>query len=274
MKVFLCYRSVDIVSSEKILAELKRCSNNSLVILYQKENINNWKKQVLDKLKNSDYVVFLLGNKTTESEFILWELEQAKKLNKPVVCILLSSASEDAIKLFEYFPIFNSSKQCYEYLSKIFIDDRKLQIEQYKIMVSSTEKVTEQRLKVNNLFFTITSSILSISLVIGKALDFSIVGSLGMILLTIMALLVSFFWEKLINSYGKLNKGKFKVIDIIEKKLRTNMFENEWEILTNEIKYESNTQTETKVIHSFRGFIIILGLLEVIYLIYKLILNF
>ena len=85
-----------------------------------------------------------------------------------------------------------------------------------------------------------------------------------------MSLLVSYLWEKLINSYGQLNTGKFKVIDKIEKQLRTNMFEDEWKILTEEIKYEPNTKTESKVIKYFRIFIIIVGVIELIYLGYHL----
>jgi hypothetical protein len=86
-----------------------------------------------------------------------------------------------------------------------------------------------------------------------------------------MAFLVTYFWEKLIDSYGKLNTGKFKIIDKIEKQLRTNMFEDEWKVLTTEIKYEPNTKTEVTVIQRFRSFIIITGLVELVYMIYKLV---
>jgi hypothetical protein len=51
------------------------------------------------------------------------------------------------------------------------------------------------------------------------------------------------------------------------------MFEDEWKILTEEIKYEPNTNTEKKIIQYFRNFIIIVGVLEIIYfsyLIYQL----
>jgi hypothetical protein len=138
------------------------------------------------------------------------------------------------------------------------------------MMVSSTEKVTESRMKVNNLFFTITSSILSVGFVLGKTFGFTITATLGMFVLTLLSFVVSFFWERLIDSYGKLNTGKFKVIDKIEKQLRTNMFEDEWKILTEEINYEPNTRTETKVIIYFRTFILIVGILELIYLGYLL----
>ena len=91
-----------------------------------------------------------------------------------------------------------------------------------------------------------------------------------MTVLTVLALLTTYFWDKLVNSYGKLNTGKFKVIDRIEKELRTNMFEEEWRILTQEINYEPNTRTETKIVERFRLFIFLTLAIEVGYLLYEL----
>jgi len=48
------------------------------------------------------------------------------------------------------------------------------------------------------------------------------------------------------------------------------MFEDEWQILTEEIKYEPNTRTETKIIKYFRIFIVVIGILEIVYLGYLL----
>lgn len=187
-----------------------------------------------------------------------------------VVGIKLNEITEDSILFCQGFQVFDNAEQSFKYLTKTYEDDRKLKFEQYKMMVSSTEKVTESRMKVNNLFFTITSSILSVGFVLGKTFGFTIAAMIGMFVLTVLSFVVSFFWERLIDSYGKLNTGKFKVIDKIEKQLRTNMFEDEWKILTEEIKYEPNTRTETKVITYFRIFIVIVGVFQIIYLGYLL----
>lgn len=162
--------------------------------------------------------------------------------------------------------MFDNPDHCIKFLTKTYDDDRKLKFDQYKIMVGSTEKVTENRMKVNNLFFTITSSILSVGFVLGKTFGFTLKAMLGMLTLTILSLIVSYFWEKLIQSYALLNRGKFKVIDKIEKQLRTNMFEDEWKILTQEIKYEPNSKTETTIIEYFRIFIYVVGAFEIFYI--------
>lgn len=269
MKVFICNRTIDESESDIVINKLLSSSKNSIAIIREKEHSDTWKDIVKGKLQTVDFSIFLLGDKTFDSEPMRWEFEQSKLLNKHIIGIKLPSSSSDSLEYLEGFPIFENSDDYFQYLKEIFTEDRQLLIEQYKIMVSSTEKVTEQRLKVNNLFFTVTSSILSISLFLGKALDFSTMASIGMLALAVLAFIVSFFWEKLINSYGKLNEGKFKVIDTIEKQLRANMFSYEWSILKGEIEYESNTETEVKIIQNYRYIILIVSILEIGYLIFK-----
>lgn len=269
MKIFICYRSIDKVEGDEIIITLLKDSENAAAILKQTEHIDNWKDIVEAKIKESDFVAFLIGSETFKSDQIIWEYAKAKSLNKQIVGIKLKNASEESILFCQGFQVFDNTVQALKYLGRIFTSDRQLKIEQYKIMVSSTEKVTDARMKVNNLFFTITSSILSVAFVLGKTYSFIPLSVLAMLVLTSLALLTTYFWEKLVNSYGKLNTGKFKVIDRIEKELRTNMFEEEWRILTEEIKYEPNTKTETKIVERFRLFIFLILAIEIGYLLYE-----
>lgn len=270
MKIFVCYRSSDKEHGDKMISDLLKNSENSVAILKQTEHLENWKNIVESKIKDCDFVVFLIGTDTFQSDPIKWEYAKAKSLNKQIVGIKLENASEESILFCQGFQVFDDSTQTLKFLNKVYEDDRKLKIEQYKIMVSSTEKVTDARMKVNNLFFTITSSILSVAFVLGKTYSFVPLSILAMAVLTSLALLTTYFWDKLVSSYGKLNTGKFKLIDRIEKELRTNMFEEEWRILTQEIEYEPNTRTETKIVERFRFFIFITLAIELCYLFYEL----
>jgi len=270
MKIFVCNKKTDLKESDQLLRELMKESENTIAILREMEHSNDWKKRVEKKIQEVDFVLLIVGNDTFNSEALKWEYAKSKQLNKRIVGLKLKSATEDSVLFCQGFQVFETPNQCFRYIDKIFEDDRQLLLEQYKIMVGSTEKVTEQRLSVNNLFFTITSSILSISLLIGKAFEFSLIGSIGMILFGGMAFLISFLWEKLIRSYGKLNTGKFIIIDKIEKQLRTNMFEHEWKILKEEVGYESNTDTEAVVVIRFRWFILLVLFLEIFYFFYKI----
>ena len=242
-------------------------SGDSVAVLRESEHSNNWKARVEKQFKEVDFVMFLIGKETFKSDSTKWEYAKAKSLNKQIVGIKLDTACEESVLFCQGFPIFRKVDDCWRYLEKTYEEDRQLLLEQYKIMVGSTEKATDQRMRVNNLFFTVNSSILSVSLVVSKAFEFSVVGAIGMLVLSFMSFLVTFFWEKLVRSYGKLNTGKFTVINQIEKQLRTNMFEHEWEILQQQIGYESNTETEAKVVSWFRWFVVVVILVELIYVI-------
>ena len=270
MKLFICNRTIENQEVANLVDDFLNVSENAIAIQRETEHSDNWKNIVEQKMQESDFIVFAIGKETFQSDQLKWEYAKAKQLNKQIVGIKLKETTEDSILFCQGFQVFDNAQQSLKYLTKTYEDDRKLKFEQYKMMVSSTEKVTESRMKVNNLFFTITSSVLSVGFVLGKTFGFTIAATIGMFVLTLLSFVVSFFWERLIDSYGKLNTGKFKVIDKIEKQLRTNMFEDEWKILTEEINYEPNTRTETKVIIYFRTFILIVGILEFIYLGYLL----
>lgn len=193
MKIFICNRSTDKNEAKLIIQDLFSITENSIAILREVDHDENWKNKVSEKFKEVDFVLFLIGKDTFQSEQILWEYSKAKELNKRIIGIKLSNSTEESILFCQAFQVFNSPEQSARYLKEIFIEDQKLKLEQYKIMVSSTEKVTDQRLKVNNLFFTVTSSILSIGFLLAKAFEFSISGMFGMLSMTIMAFVVSFF---------------------------------------------------------------------------------
>ena len=270
MKIFICSRTTDAEATSSALEELRSVSSDSIAILRETEHSLNWKGRVETHFKEVDFVVFIIGEDTFISDPMKWEYAKAKSLNRQIVGIKLNSASESSVLFCQGFPVFNKMEDCFKYLEKTYEEDRQLLLEQYKIMVGSTEKVTDQRMRVNNLFFTVTSSILSISLVVGKAFEFSVVGAIGMLALAFMAFVVTFLWEKLVRSYGKLNTGKFKVIDQIEKRLRTNMFENEWNILQQDVGYKSNTETEAQVVSRFRWFVFFVIIIELIYVFVQL----
>jgi hypothetical protein len=265
LKIFVCNRTIDLEATNEVLDQLLSIAGDSIAILRETEHSENWKERVERQFKEVDFAVFFVGKDTFKSDPMKWEYAKAKTLNKQIVGIKLPSACESSVLFCQGFPVFRKPEYCWSYLEKTYKEDRQLLLEQYKIMVGSTEKVTDQRMRVNNLFFTVTSSILSISLVVGKSLEFSVVGAIGMLALSIMAFVVTFLWEKLVRSYGKLNTGKFTVIDKIEKQLRTNMFEHEWNILKDQVGYESNTETEAKVVGRFRWFVLVVIVVEVIY---------
>lgn len=268
MKVFICSRAQDKHCAEEVVTALIAVSKGEIAILQQTEHSEDWKIKAQRKIRESDFVLFVLGEDTFESDPIKWEYAEAKDLNKQIVGYSSEHTSDKTLLFCEGFQVFDNSADCFSFLTRTRTEDRALLIEQYKIMVSSTEKVTSQRLTVNNLFFTVTSSIVSIALVIGKTLEFSIIAVVGMIVFTLLALLLTSFWTSMVTAYGQLNRGKFMLIDTIEKKLRTDMFDLEWKILRDKLKYKPNTETENNIVKWYRIFIVVMLIVEISYLVW------
>ena len=270
MKIFVSNRTIDKEEVNKLFASNELQSYDIDVLLHSKieDTEEKWKSAVKGKISQADEVIIFIGETSKDSTPMNWEFREILKQKKLFGIVKLDESFElpRYLKKFKDEVIGADDFMYYIISKKGLQTNSDLLLDQYKIMVSSTEKVTEQRLKVNNLFFTVTTTLLSFSLLIGKAFEFSTLAIGLMLVFSIMAFIITFFWEKLVKSYGKLNTGKFKVIDEIEKELKTNLFQREWDILQNEVGYESNTVTETKVIKGFRLFVLIIGLAELAYL--------
>ncbi len=85
---------------------------------------------------------------------------------------------------------------------------------------------------------------------------------------SLIGLFLVYSWEKLVNSYGLLNKGKFEIIYRLEKQLRINHFEKEWDILQNKLKYQSTTVVEKQLINIFKVFLSLILISTLAYLTY------
>ena len=102
-------------------------------------------------------------------------------------------------------------------------------LEQYKMFVSSAEKVSDRRSNLNTFYLSLTTTLIG---VIGYLKTNTIDNSNYIIIgLSISAVLICIYWVNLLENYRKLNSGKFKVIHEIEKELPLNLFEYEWEKL-------------------------------------------
>ena len=152
MKIFVCNRSTDLTVTQGVIDELFAESKNFIAVQQEIEQSENWKISVEKKMNESDFVLFIVGEETFESEQIIWEYAKAKDLNKRIIGYKLPSATEESILFCQGFQVFENVQNCFAFLKKAFEDDRNLKFEQYKIMVSSTEKVTDSRLKVITFF--------------------------------------------------------------------------------------------------------------------------
>jgi hypothetical protein len=144
-------------------------------------------------------------------------------------------------------------------------DYDKLLLEQYKIMISSTEKVTDARQKANVFFLTIITSIISLSFFVGKEFYFHRGAVLLMILLSLVCMLLVIFWYYTINSYRQLNTGKFQLIFEFEERLHSSLYEREWKILKDGVNYRETSSIEKAIVIVFFILIVIKIFIEILF---------
>ena len=130
-------------------------------------------------------------------------------------------------------------------------------------MVTSTEKVTDDRQKTNVFFLTLVSSLLSISIFIGKEFSFSVISLWVMFGISFITLIMTIFWLYTVHSYRLLNKGKFALIYELEDKLKSNIFEREWKILKEGVKYKETSYIEKVLVITFICITSITALIEI-----------
>lgn len=97
-------------------------------------------------------------------------------------------------------------------------------LEQYKLFVESSLKVSEKRISTGNYLLTVSSSLMT---VFGIASTLR-VGGRWLSIIPVAGLLVSLTWYSLIRAYKNLNTAKFKVIHELEDYLPVALFRYEW----------------------------------------------
>ncbi|MBJ2357141.1 hypothetical protein [Sphaerochaeta sp. S2] len=147
------------------------------------------------------------------------------------------------------------------------IESRQQTIDQYKLMVSSSESLVNRRQAVNTFFLTMNGALLTAFGLIVKGVGLDLHVSLGVLILAITGAILCGAWRSLIKSFGQLNKGKFKVINTIERYLNTAIYAAEWEALEhgdNPKVYRSFTSREIWVPTTLLSLYIITALVAII----------
>lgn len=126
------------------------------------------------------------------------------------------------------------------------------QFEQYKIFVSSAEKVSDMRLNSNKFFITINSLIVTLFGIFLEKLSWAVW------IIPVLGVGLAVLWIKSIKNYSELNSAKFKIINKIEEELPLDPYKKEWDILEKNEKYKTLSNTEKKIPYLFIGAYIVL----------------
>src|SRR5438128_339785 len=100
-------------------------------------------------------------------------------------------------------------------------------LEQYKLFVEMTDKISERRQATNNFFVTLNSGIITALGIAFPHSEGKITGD-WYIFISVLGVLLCASWYHLIRSYRCLNEGRFEVIHEIEKLLPVRPYTAEW----------------------------------------------
>jgi len=103
-------------------------------------------------------------------------------------------------------------------------------LEQYKIYINATEKISDRRQKSNEFFLGLNAALVTLLGFIATKTNQTDVNAI-LVLSSIAGITMCYLWYRIIVSYKGLNGGKFKVIHAIEARLPLALYDTEWEML-------------------------------------------
>lgn len=101
-------------------------------------------------------------------------------------------------------------------------------LEQYKVYINATEKISDRRQKTNEFFLGLNTALVAL---LGFVASRSEQITTLLVLAAIAGITMCYLWYRIIVSYKGLNGGKFKVIHAIEARLPLALYDTEWEML-------------------------------------------
>lgn len=237
----------------------------------KKFEIPFWKIEAKRKIKKAQMVIFFVGQGSHESENIDWEIRTAMKHKKPIYAVLLQEGNK-INDVLEVTDSYTGKKKPYcemRTFEQLMIQirdfedgdynvfnqdinelDKAVLFEQYKVFLQTSEDLVSRRQNVNNFYISINSALMA-AFGIVFALDIaSVYKFFTVLLLSVVGIILSVSWIKILTSYGDLNSSKMKIINHIEKQLPASLYKAEWEALSDKLnkrKYVSFTKSEKRV---------------------------
>ena len=270
MNVFVIHSGKDRAEVEKNLSCIKQNCHSFNPLLLGNGGIL-WKLDAKRKIKKAQMVVFFVGESSHTSENIDWEISTAIKFKKPIYTVKLNEDFK-LNTVLEISDPFSGKKSCYSKSSnlnnitelikkhdsgeyKVFNQelnsiDKNILLEQYKAFLQTSEDLVSRRQNVNNFYISINSALMAAFGIIWALNILPIYKFFTGILLSIVGIILSISWIKLLASYGDLNSSKMKIISYIEKQLPASLYDAEWAALSDKLnkrKYVSFTNSEKRV---------------------------
>ena len=153
--------------------------------------------------------------------------------------------------------------------------DKKYLLEQYKLFSDTAETLVTRRQNMNSFYITANTALITIGATVTALSGEQIIYSKLLILLALSlpGFLLNFSWRRTLDSYFINNKGKMKILSMIEKRLPASLYDAEWKAMKNKYskeKYVSFTDREKKLPLVFIVFFSVLDAAAIVFMLIKL----
>ncbi len=259
MNIYIIYKFNDYTIVKETVDNIRDAisAEHSIFMFEPNRKPKFWRFHARKKLKESNLVLLfdsLSGGKSEVGRHISWEVKYAAKQDKKVLILKTDPASTDRT-WYEYdyseqaplhskyttIPIADAvaqvKKVCDWHMNDNLLhsdtpqnltpENMALLIEQYRIMVDTSEKLMERRQTTTNLYTTLATTLIAF---IGASFAFDNMLVIGIILLVsgLILILLCRNWRLSLDAFDVNNTGKFAVINLLEKYLPAEIFECEY----------------------------------------------
>lgn len=288
MNIFVVHSGCDSYRVKEMVTQLEKLESRANMLMLKNGGVF-WKIEAEQLLKKSQMVLFVVGENSHKSKNIDWELKKAVKFNKLILYYKLENNNElnrclfgvdrfskkeallaeeaktvndiaSRIRKYENgeYMIFNNS------IEKI---DRSELLEQYKIFLETSESLIARRQTVNSFYVSTNTAIITIMGALVAIFGETSLRVILFILTSVVGIVLSVSWIRILNAYGVLNGSKMKVISMIEHELPAALYDTEWNVMSDKLnskKYTSFTDSEKKAPKAFIGLYILLILTAIV----------
>lgn len=259
MNIYVIYKFHDYAIVKETVDKIRAAipSEHSVFMFDPDPKPKFWRSRARKKLKDSQMVLLfdsVSGGKNEVGRHISWELKYAAKQEKKVVILKKDPLSVDRtwyeydyseqdprLPKYKTIPLSDAvsfmQKECGWQIGHSLLhtdspqaltaDQMQILLQQYQIMVDTSEKLMERRQATTNLYTTLSTTLIAL---IGASFAFENAIMCATILLAsgLILILLCHNWKLSLEAYDLNNTGKFAVINLLEKYLPAEIFECEY----------------------------------------------
>lgn len=259
MNIYIIYKFHDYDIVKETVDKIRKAipDEHSIFMFEPNRKPKFWRFHARKKLKESQMVLLfdsVSGGKQDVGRHISWEVKYAAKQEKKIVILKTDPLSVDRTwyeldyseqdprhSKYKTIPIADAvsfmQKECgWNIDKKLFHTDSpqtlpaeqmSILLEQYRIMIDTSEKLMERRQATTNLYTTLSTTLIAL---ISASFAFENLVMCAAILMAsgLILILLCRNWKLSLEAYDLNNTGKFQVINLLEKYLPAEIFECEY----------------------------------------------